>query len=293
MTLPVVWSERNELHSTTGEHDCYVAAPLMCLVYGGKTSYPLGIYTPQEREALERADARPDEEGGTPDDADLGIKNRYGLVMHKVSETSLAAAWQLGRAFSVGGRLSNFPSGNRLRRYAPTYTGGHRVCVIPTSVASGPAEASTGRWLDPLAPWKYVGDTVTLAEVQVFTKGRDVSDLRFTLQNEYATQGGGSQEGLMIYVQTAQSGSFTVPSSAKVYDPGTSGFVASGTLPAGSSGHYDATLGRLSGSGTPSSLIHVSSGNGVSHYLDTAEVNEVPDPAPGVTKLAPGLYEVD
>jgi hypothetical protein len=106
----VVWSERNELHDPTGtEHDCYVAAPLMCLVYGGKVDYPLGIYTAQEREALERSDTRPDEEGGTPDDADLAIKTRYGLAMHKVAEASLGEAWKVGRALSVGRAAGELP----------------------------------------------------------------------------------------------------------------------------------------------------------------------------------------
>lgn len=279
MTMPVVWSERNELHDPTGsEHDCYVAAPLMCLVYGGKLSYPLGIYTALEREALERSDGRPDEEGGTPSDADEAIQKRYGLSMHIPTEASLGEVTIVGRALSVGGRLANFPVGHRLRRYAPAYLGGHRICYIPISRLSG-------TWLDPLAPWLYAGEQVTLAEVGLFAKGRAASDLRYTLKDEYI-QG----EAMTLYVQTAEAGSFTVPTSAKVYDKGASGFVATGsTLPAGSAGKYDAKLG---GNGAPSSLIHVSSGNGVTHYLSTAEVDEKPDPVQGATLLAPGIYEV-
>jgi len=110
--MTLLWSERNELHDPTGAlHDCYVCAPLMCLVHGGFTAYPLGEYTALEREALERSDNRPDEEGGSPDDADLGIKNRYGVALHKPASTATKRGILTtpDLAVSVGGRPIDAP----------------------------------------------------------------------------------------------------------------------------------------------------------------------------------------
>jgi hypothetical protein len=281
----VVWSERNELHDPTGtEHDCYVAAPLMCLVYGGKVDYPLGIYTAQEREALERSDTRPDEEGGTPDDADLAIKTRYGLAMHKVAEASLGEAWKVGRALSVGGRLANFPDGSPLRRYAPTYTGGHRVCVIPT----GPA---AGRWLDPLAPWKYAGDSVSIAQVGLFAKGRAASDLRYVNANEYATQAGGIEmPGFQFQLANPPfAGLVTFDAGVKAYScldhheyVTTQGAVRDG-------------VSAISGGNTSGYIVDLNEGGNVptqAYFIYANQVTFAPTAPAAATKLAPGIYEV-
>src|SRR5204862_442717 len=91
-----------------------------------------------------------------------------------------------GLAVSVGGQLSNFPAGDPLRRYAPSYTGGHRICFL----------TSTRTWLDPLAPWKYAGDTVTVSKVLTFAQKRAVGDLRYLRANELVT--GGTAGGVDI-----------------------------------------------------------------------------------------------
>jgi hypothetical protein len=176
----LVWSERND--PAGGEHDCAYSSILMVLVHGGKVSYPLGIYTVAEREALERSDTRADEEGASPSDIDLAIATRYGLKAHApaVGTALRSVLTTPGLAVSVGGQLSNLPYGHPLRRYAPNYTGGHRICFL----------TSTRTWLDPLAPWKYAGDVTSVDNVVTFAQKRAVTDLRYLKANELATTGG-------------------------------------------------------------------------------------------------------
>lgn len=171
----VVWSERNELHDPTGsEHDCAYSGILMVLVHGGKLDYPLGIYTAAEREALERSDNEPDETGANPADIDLAILTRYGLGAHAPTTDIRTLLTTPGLAVSVGGQLSNFPAGDALRRWAPNYTGGHRITYL----------TSSRTWLDPLAPWKFAGDTVSVDKVVAFAAKRAVGDLRYLRANE-------------------------------------------------------------------------------------------------------------
>jgi hypothetical protein len=188
MPIPTVWSERNDV--VAGEHDCAYSSILMCLVYGGKTTYPLGEYTAAEREALERSDDRPDEQGASSDDIDTAISRRYGLAAHTPADLD-ALLRVRGTAVSVGGLLSNLPAGNTLRRYAPDYTGGHRVCVLPRG-------DGTVRWLDPLAPMNYGGDIAAISTVLLFSKGRTSIDARYVNQDEYINAQAGTGGGITL-----------------------------------------------------------------------------------------------
>jgi hypothetical protein len=186
--MTLVWSERNELHDPTGAvHDCYVCAPLMCLVHGGFTAFPLGIYSALEREALERSDTQPDEEGGSPDDADLGIKNRYGLELHKptATDTKRGILTTPNLAVSVGGRPIDAPVDSIIRKYLPNYTGGHRGTYLTTEKL----------WFDPMAPNESLGQPCSVEDVLAFSSGRAVTDYRYTVRGQYATQGGINEPG--------------------------------------------------------------------------------------------------
>lgn len=158
MTMPLVWSERVESPGVTGLHDCTEASALMVLVAAGFTRFPLGIYTPDERNALDAVSDRPANTGDTLPDIDRAVERRYGVQMHKLPVTTTAAlAAELakpGRAYLLTGQLKFYPPGDPLRRWDPLYEGGHAVCVVPLG-------EGTVRWLDPLAPNRFAGDTIT------------------------------------------------------------------------------------------------------------------------------------
>lgn len=177
------WSERVEPNDRSGAvHDCYVAAPLSCLVFAGFTAFPNGIYTVIEREALERSDDQPDEEGGSPADADLGIKRRYNLAMHQppatASKRTVLTTPDL--AVSVGGIPADAPIGSPIRKYLGAYPYGHRITWL----------TSEGAILDPMAPMESAPVPCPLADVLAFASSRSVTDLRYVTRNEFAAQGG-------------------------------------------------------------------------------------------------------
>jgi hypothetical protein len=100
---------------------------------------------------------------------------RYGIKSAHVQGAS--TVWSLlgpGKGAVVAGKLSNFPSGHRLRRHQPTYSGGHFVYVQRENT-----EAKIW-WMDPLARTVtktrdgktivYRGEWVTRAELATFQK---------------------------------------------------------------------------------------------------------------------------
>jgi hypothetical protein len=163
MSLPTVWSERQEAPGVVGLHDCTYSANLMVLVFAGKRSYPLGLYSAAEREALERSDERPDETGATHRDTDLAIRRRYGVTMRMLADQSAgglrAALSTPGRAYAVAGMYGRLPS--ILRRHDPGFTGAHDVCVIP--LGNGRVQL-----LDPLAPFGYAGEPVAVDTILAY-----------------------------------------------------------------------------------------------------------------------------
>jgi hypothetical protein len=160
MPLPTVWPEHPESLGVIGYHDCTQSAALMCLVYAGKTDYPLGIYTVAERNALDAADDRPDNTGATLDGSlpgvgwlDKQVANRYGVTMRRLPDDSEATLRKYlttpGYALLLQGSMGNLPVGHPLRRWQPEFGGGHAVCVI---------SGTQPRWLDPLGPKGFAGD---------------------------------------------------------------------------------------------------------------------------------------
>lgn len=154
MTDPLVWSERPEPDGDA-LRDCTYSAGLQALVFGGKRTYKLGIYTAAEREALERSDNQPDETGASLDDLIVAVKTRYGIQWAKSAVELLDQHHaRTDLAFVIQGRNGNLAAGHRLRRWDPDFTGAHAVTIIPS------ADGQRVTWLDPLAPNRYAGDTV-------------------------------------------------------------------------------------------------------------------------------------
>ena len=162
MPFPVVWSERPEPNAS-GLKDCTYSAGLTALVYGDKVVYPKGIYTVAEREALERSDNQPDETGASLSDLIVAIRRRYGITLTQNSPASLSA-WldKDDIALVVQGKMGNL--GSTLRRWDPSFTGGHSVCVVNL-----PGDRYI--WLDPLAPNKFAGDVVKKSQIMRFSTG--------------------------------------------------------------------------------------------------------------------------
>lgn len=176
MTTTLNWSERDEPNAA-GYKDCTYSSGLTGMVFSGFTNFAKGIYTVEEREALERSDDQPNETGASTSDLCVAIKRRYGKIKAVNSAAALSGILDTRhKGVAVQGKLSNFPVGHKLRRWQPGFTGGHMVFVFRQ--ADG-----TYRWFDPLAPMKFAGDVVTKANVLTFAKGLG-SSVTFT-SDEY------------------------------------------------------------------------------------------------------------
>lgn len=178
--MPRVWSERGELHDTSW-NDCTYSSGLMALIYGGFTKFPLGIYTDVEREALERSDDQADEVGANQDDLTTAVRRRYGLTLHRPSstETIRVLLSRPGTALTVAGSFGNLSPANSLRRWSPSFVGGHCVCVVVD-------DAGLIHWLDPLASMGFVGDLTSAANVAAYAYGGP-SNIRYVRKDEYIT----------------------------------------------------------------------------------------------------------
>lgn len=165
MATPRVWSERVESPGVTGWHDCAYSAALMVLVGAGKTNFPLGIYTPDERNELERYDTRPDNTGATNADVLMAVHRRYGIELKRQELTTESLTAELlrrkGRIYSIAGSFRFLPIGHKLRRHQWDFIGGHQITYMPDG-------KGWGLWLDPLAENRYVGDIVDVDTVAQF-----------------------------------------------------------------------------------------------------------------------------
>lgn len=144
-----VISERNELHGT-GWRDCtYAAFMRMCADAG--VIFPLADDLDREREALERSDTWPDEQGAPLSAGVEAAMHRYGFAGHEVTALR-SALLNVGQTLVVQGTNSRLPA--HLRRWDPAFTDGHAVAVR--------VEPAGCRWLDPEAPMGYAGEIVAL-----------------------------------------------------------------------------------------------------------------------------------
>lgn len=175
MPTPKVWTERGERAGVTGWHDCTQSSALMTLIYAGYTNFPEGIYTSAEREVFESSDDRKDETGATLPDIELATQRRYGKAYHQLPDdypnTLASFLGTEGYAFIIQGQWNDalVPRTHWLRRWQPSYTGGHAVCVV--TLGGGKV-----LWLDPMATDQYSGDVTDVATVMKFAwKGRAYS----------------------------------------------------------------------------------------------------------------------
>jgi hypothetical protein len=147
-----VISERNELHGH-GWKDCTQSGGMM--LYrdaGGK--FPLKNLD-QEREALERSDDWPDEQGAPIDAIIQAMNKRYHFSGHEVVDLGDQLDVP-GTSIFVQGDNSKLPQ--RLKHWDPNFNGGHAgtIQVLGKYLLL---------WLDPEAPMGYPGDFITKAEV--------------------------------------------------------------------------------------------------------------------------------
>jgi hypothetical protein len=160
--LPKIWSERRP-----GSWDqCTEGAYLMAMVYGGFRDFPAGKYTDAERDALDAATPPDPAAGGSTFTLlDAGALKRYGASLHRIPDDSKAGLRaQLrspGQAFAVAGSLGGLPEGHRLRRWQPTYTGGHAICIVSLG-------DDKVWWGDPLALMRGDGDEASVDRVMDF-----------------------------------------------------------------------------------------------------------------------------
>ena len=188
MATPKVWSEQGGAHrlATHSVTDCTYSANLMVLVHAGFRNFPKGAFTAEERNALESSDAEPDHIGANHAITDVAIKRRYGVIMRKPpgpterwSEDELRAELSaVGKAYAVAGMYGALPRVPLdLRRWDPTFTLAHDVCVIP--LGNGRV-----RWLDPLAPMGFGGDVIGVDTVLRYAFLPN--DARWLKENELA-----------------------------------------------------------------------------------------------------------
>jgi hypothetical protein len=170
MTDVQVWSEVDpSLRSYT---DCTWCSILMAIVGSGFDAFPLGAYTHAERRAFRGTSAILNFSGPV-----AAAQARYGITVVRpapYSPEELRAALRIpGRVYAVAGRLANYPAGHPRRRWDPTFAGFHAVAVQTFG-------NDLGRWLDPLAPMGFAGDSIDIDEVvDVFAVGNYPNDARY------------------------------------------------------------------------------------------------------------------
>ena len=131
-------------------------------------------------------DDHPDHIGADHGITDVAIKRRYGVTMRKPpGPTERWTAEQLRAELSAAARPTPSPGCTApcrvpldLRRWDPTFSRAHDVCVIP--LGNGRV-----RWLDPLAPMGFAGDVIGVDTVLRYAYLPN--DARWLKENELAT----------------------------------------------------------------------------------------------------------
>lgn len=204
---------------------------------------------------------------------EAGVQVRYGWSLpDPVPAAGLWAALKPGSAAIVVGSLPAWPSGSHWRRWDPGSTADHATFAYRFDATDAVW------WCDPLAPTGigYQGEVMPKAEL-----------LRFVGLKSWGQLVAPILEGVMaIYQRRETPGTFTIRAGVEVhgYRPNASGWEVAKTRPkavvVSLPASFDATLGRLSGTTTPSSLLAISTGYFAGLYVDTAEVDETVNPAP-------------
>lgn len=110
-----------------------------------------------------------DMEGGSSQaDVVRGMLKRYGWQGSVRANTNLNPKTYLvpGTVAVVQGSMGKFPTGSHFRRYDPSFTGGHGVCVFRLDTND------RVWWCDPLAPTVgYSGEWMSFADLRLFMSG--------------------------------------------------------------------------------------------------------------------------
>jgi len=203
MSTPSLMSERDDPFAGGKWKDCTYAAHMMAAYKTGFRAFPLG-YTRDEREALERADDRPDETGGNVIVLETAMSRRYGFKLVAVPNRDLEAALRgpASRGFAIAGLMSKVST--FLRRWDPPFTGAHDTYVEPVG------DSKHVLWLDPLAKWGFKGDIIPVETVLTFNAPFGVGNVRMAVE--------GSQRGYRLTVaKYAQPKSWKVTKGTMLY----------------------------------------------------------------------------
>jgi hypothetical protein len=148
------WAEHPEPNGDHRWHDCVYSAYLSALEGAGLDRLA-GVNRTDEREALERSQTVYAPEAGSSLAAgEQAVTNRYGVAPHR--SLSLGPLLDTaGLVIVAAGINSRLPA--RLHHWDPAFTGSHAV-VFATPPGRGIII------LDPEAPDKYAGDSITRAE---------------------------------------------------------------------------------------------------------------------------------
>jgi hypothetical protein len=160
----LVWHKHVTEREADGSwEDCMPASAVM---HARAALSPAIPPTHAEAEALRRDAGLPSTGGVTIEQILVGLGKRYGWNGGTlVPSSSFLSVFQPGTSAVVSGRLANFPSGHRLRRWQPSFTGGHAVWIARL-------KDGTFWWDDPLAPETgYSGEQVSLSEVETYIQG--------------------------------------------------------------------------------------------------------------------------
>jgi hypothetical protein len=165
------------------------------------------------------------------------------VIPYNATWSTVWASVPIGGAFVLMGRLSMFPDGHRLRRFQPTYTGGHAICGVKE-------DETGGRGFDPLGPLTgYAGERWTAAEFATFYGGlRGGGADTIVTPPAVAVAAQGVEMYPIVYVRPLAAPNprqFTVKKGAIVigYDPATPNVrYAETTFAADSSAHVDAEI---------------------------------------------------
>lgn len=161
-----VWSEREG-----GDWEaCVISSYLEALVYGGVISFPLGVYTQAEREALEAVPDEPQDYATT----DNASRARYGVKLRPLSVgTVYGAVTRPGVGVLLAGK-----GGLNIPTTAPF----HSVFWVGVGPPGG---ATSGLVYDPLAPNQSAGVSTTVAKIVAWAKGAGTNDAREVRKDEF------------------------------------------------------------------------------------------------------------
>lgn len=135
------------------------------LVMLANAAYAASHYpsTQAEYEALRKASGDTMVGGSNMGDGIKGMDARYGWHgVHHAFGPDAVTSLPIGSAIALTGSMGRV--GSHLRRWDPTFTGAHSVCVVRD-------QASGYWWMNPQAPPSYPGEYVTLNTLVAYAGG--------------------------------------------------------------------------------------------------------------------------